>query len=154
MKHEVRGFRGIDPVILARFRAFLQKKYGKVNGLQGQYVTEALEQWLDRQTVVGVESVEETKLSKRTMKNLDLIRRLIVSELNLTPTTTPTYIQQIVITSYIWKVISDYRYRRKYVGLLISLGYIEPDIRDGIPVYKLNHEWLFPEKPKEVKVVE
>jgi hypothetical protein len=163
LKHEVRGFRGIDPVILARFRAFLQKKYGKVHGLQGPFMSEALREWLDKQVgqvgvvVENVESpsshIERIKLSKRTIRNIERIRLLLIADLKLTPETAPEFIQQIVLSSFISNVIFDYRYRRKYIGLLEELGYIEPDIRDGIPVYKLNRQWLFPEKPNEEVVV-
>jgi hypothetical protein len=155
--------RGIDSTILARFRAFLQKKYGKVNGLQGQLITEALEQWLDKQSGVvvtrGVDSpqqfpVEKVKISKRTERNIDRIRLLLISELRLTPEAVPEYIQQVILTGFIAMVITDYRYRRKYIRLLEELGYVEGIIRDGVAVYKLNRQWLFPElKPKEVEAL-
>jgi hypothetical protein len=154
--------RGIDPVILARFRAFLQKKYGKVHGIQGQFITEALKEWLDKRAVVVVERVDvfprfpvgKVKISARTRRNIDHIRRLLISELQLTPELIPECIPQLILTNVISTVISDYRYRRKYIGLLGELGLIEGDVRDGVAVYRLKREWLFPEiKLEEAKAL-
>jgi len=134
------GVRGVDPQVWERFKAIVVSRYGRLNKVMGEAVTEALKLYIEKYESSGgsppPKSEEHTHTNRKVRIDLDNIKQQILHIAEPGGSLSKKLLEYIIMSV---SSVYDKRSIEARIKALIADGFIKPDGPNGgsSPIYRI-----------------
>jgi hypothetical protein len=134
------GVRGVDPKVWERFKAVVVARYGRLNKVMGEAVTEALRLYIEKYGSGGgsppPKKEESTRTQTKVKQDLDNIKQQILHIAEPGGSISKKLLEYIIISV---SNVYDKRSIMSRIRALVADGFIRPEGPNGgsSPIYRI-----------------